>query len=739
MRQIKLKALFCPPNIYEQLLQEPDGLELAKNLDFAMYAGGPLTTATGSALSKIIDVCGFYGSTETTPLQMLVPAREDWDTIEFHPLCGADMQPSVDEAYELVLHRDSKFEGIRGLDNNFPDIDIWRTKDLFRPHASNPNLWRFHRRTDDIIVLSNGEKFNPVPSEAIINSHPLVSAALVVGQGRFQAALLVEPVNTDKSESSLIDEIWPTIENANAQAQGHGRIIRTMIVLAEPSKPFERAGKGTVVRKLTVAKYEAEIEALYSDDRVHKIKGAPTLSKSDDINAVKDFLCQTIDLSFPIKGIEGTDDLYVRGLDSLKTLEIISLLKTGLGNMETGWLSSQLLYTNPTIDTLTNRLYECLNPNDEGQSDPIQDVRIEEMQSLVEKYTRDLKAPTHSEQPLATSKCFALTGSTGSLGKRLLLDLLKSPQVSKVYCLDRRADAASQHPELKQQPLPVEFLVIDYSRSDLGLSTSKYAELAGSIDTLIYAAWKVDFNHSLASFSPIHLTGLRNIIDLSLSSSRRPSIVFISSASSVSCYPHVHSDAAVVPEYHIPNHAAAQQMGYAESKNVAEHILYESARKVDLSSTILRVGQIAGTIAPTSTGMWNPNEWVPALIRSSKSMGYLPKTLPFVVDWIPVDTLSRIIVELALLSIPLSSTMTQPIYYNLVNPLPVSWSTLLPTIQACLGTSSNPSHSPIRTIELREWISRLQSLDAEDQGILERYPAIKILPFFVTLAENGGS
>jgi acyl-coenzyme A synthetase/AMP-(fatty) acid ligase len=182
-------------------------IEHAKTLEFVMYAGGPLTTATGSALSKVTDVYGCYGSTETSPVQALVPLREDWDTLEFHPLYGADFQPSDDEAYELVLHRDPKLEGVRGFDCNFRDIEEWCTKDLFRPHATKPNLWRFHGRTDDIIVLSNGEKLNPVPSEAIINSHPLVTAALIVGQGYFQAALLVESVKTTKSSSESF-EVW---------------------------------------------------------------------------------------------------------------------------------------------------------------------------------------------------------------------------------------------------------------------------------------------------------------------------------------------------------------------------------------------------------------------------------------------------------------------------------------------------------------------------------------------------
>ena len=74
MDHFKLKSIFCPPIIAEQLVQEPGGLEKCKNLKFLLYAGGPLSQAAGEALSKVTDVCQFYGQTETGPIQALVPS-----------------------------------------------------------------------------------------------------------------------------------------------------------------------------------------------------------------------------------------------------------------------------------------------------------------------------------------------------------------------------------------------------------------------------------------------------------------------------------------------------------------------------------------------------------------------------------------------------------------------------------------------------------------------------------------
>lgn len=55
-------------------------------------------------------VCQFYGSTEIATAQTLIPLREDWAYLEWHPSWGADMQPSEHETYEMVLHWDPSLE-----------------------------------------------------------------------------------------------------------------------------------------------------------------------------------------------------------------------------------------------------------------------------------------------------------------------------------------------------------------------------------------------------------------------------------------------------------------------------------------------------------------------------------------------------------------------------------------------------------------------------------------------------
>ena len=732
MRRYHLRALFCPPVIFEQLAQEPAALKHASGLDFILYAGGPLSAETGSIFAQLTNVCSLYGQTEIGVAQMLIPRREDWAFLEWHPSFGADMQPSEDEAYELVLHRDPSLEGVRSFSCNFPNVEEWHTKDLFRPHPNKPNLWKFHGRKDDIIVLSNGEKFNPVPSEAIISGHPLVSGAVIVGQGRFQPAMIVEPKEgSEIPKSSFVEAIWPTIEQANAQAPGHARVTRSMLTVTDTNKRFERAGKGTVMRKMTAEKFAAEVEALYSGVNLEAY--GPRLAATNDMAAIRSYVRACVQFSFPIPSLEESEDLYVLGLDSLKSTEIATLLKSDLGTSYTLGLTAQTIYNNPTVHKLSNVIFHGLNFQSSvlGKSSDPKRSRMERMASLASKFTQDLPTALPGRNPLLDKSKLnvLLTGSTGSLGLHLLRVLLDDTRVSKIFCLNRSTNGK----EIQQGRFAslglnesintprVNFIQAKYGQSQLGLADAQYHALTSTVDIIIHNAWNVDFNQSLESYEPIHLQGVRNFIDWSLYSIRHPPIVFISSISSVGNWKTIHPDEAV-PERPIYDHQVAQTMGYGESKHVAECILGTASERSGVPVSILRIGQIAGPVA--TPGMWNRSEWVYSLLKTSESLGYLPRNNPDV-DWIPVDTLASIILDITHCTAGAAGIST----YNLVNPQRTPWTSLINPILQRLG-------SGIKIVELSEWIRMLEEIDQADTRQLTSKPAAKILGFFRDL-ENG--
>lgn len=743
MDHFELKSIFCPPIIAEQLVQEPSGVEKCKSLKFLLYAGGPLSQAAGEALSQVTDVCQFYGQTETGAIQALVPRREDWASLEWHPKQEAIMEPSIDGTYEMTMKRNPDLEGVRNVSCNFPDVEVWRTKDLFKPHPSKQGLWTFHGRSDDIIVLSNGEKFNPVPSETRIASHPLISGALVVGQGHPQASLVLEPKDYEKDAVEIIETVWPTVEKANTEAPGHARIVKDMILVGSKNRPFDRAAKGTVVRGSSGRKYEEDISKLYARD-VSKSLQRISLASTPDAATTTKFITEVIQAAFPGHTLSEDDDLFVLGLDSLQTTEIISLLKTGIrsnNDADVDWITAKFVYDHPTISSLSSAVFVKTNPMSPDNMTSATDQnssqsRLQKMEQLVETYTRNL--PEAQKKSTSSGFHVILTGTTGSLGTQILARLLNDPKVSRISCFDRSANAQervskslacwSSPPSLDAER--VSFYSVDYSKEDFGLGTHIYAQLKDSLDVIIHNAWKVDFNHSLSSFEAVHIRGVRNLIDLAASSALVPRIVFISSISSIGDWansstqsqdPTVNQGVTVIQEVIPSTPAVAQSIGYAESKAVSEQILAKAAAESGIAVSIVRVGQIAGPIEPKNGGSWNEHEWFPLLLKTSKALGRLPDGAAMDnIDWIPMDVLAEVVSEL---SSPCSSNSgTDLQVYHVINPSMTPWAELVPAVQERLRIEN--------TVSMEDWVRELEGLDLKDKKVVAKMPAVKILDFF---------
>ena len=735
MEKQRLKSLFIPPAVAEQILQEPAGLEFFRGLDFMYTAGGPLSQAAGDLISGATSVCQLYGSTETSQIPMLVPLPEDWAYMEFHPSLKLEMRPtgSEDGVCELVHHMDSTTEKVAALNHNFPGVAEYATRDLFMPHATKHGLWRFHGRIDDVIVLSNGEKFFPVPMETKLSGHPSLSGALVLGQGQFQAALLLEPKVAITDAASFADEIWPFVEEANSLVPGQGRITRSKILVASSDKPFQRAPKGTIVRSLTTKAYEQEINALYADKIPnYSPESVPKLKATFELSTIEHWVRSIVLQAFPIMAnASNTDDMFVLGLDSLRTFDILGMLKAALGShrdtSELHWLSSMIIYSNPTIRQLAAVIAGFLNsdtPSGKGLTNGTKEHRTVLIGSLVEKYTRGLMQRTpFVGQSSQTDYVVAVTGTTGSLGTRIVQQLSRNPRITKIICLDRGQDARQRHRQAKLQldESKLEYFSIKLGEVNLGLSEDTYARLSSEVDVIIHNAWKVDFSQILESYEADHIRGVRALIDWSLSSIKHPRILFISSISSVSNLT-THNPGVSVQEALINNNDAPAKMGYAESKFVAENMLGTAATEAKIPITILRVGQIAGSTS-LEDPPWPIQEWFPSLVKTSKALGLLPNELP-PVDWVPIDKLASTITELMLHDVETGETEI----YNLVNPHPVPWTSLMEAVQAYCGLDTKEA-------SLKDWIERLRALPENKDEVVSK-PALKMLNFFEQMAKE---
>lgn len=634
-------AALLPPSVLEEMSHSERALEALGSLRYVFFGGAPLAPEVGDRLCKLTDLRMVIGTSEVgIIINMPNLEREDWQYFEWNPYYGVDMQPVGEGMYELVIPRGESRE-FHGIFHTFPDIKEYRTKDVFLPHPTKPNLWKFQGRIDDVIVLSNGEKFNPVTMEKIIEGHPLVSRAVIVGERRFQAALLVEPNwhewSEEKPVSALIDEIWPTVQEANKNGPAHGRILKTKIGVASKDKPFKTTPKGSTQRRLVLKDYAEEINAIYEkDDEEHEEE----LPEVADLDGIKEYIRKAVSAKVAKPELSDKDDFFVAGLDSLQTIHLAKVLQAAVRSRypdkSYGAITSQRVYTNPTVEQLSRFVNGIITGDvEDGQS------RSEKIDSLVKKYTDDLPDQELDVRSVPDTHTVILTGSTGALGNYLLSSLLKDPKVVKVYCLNRSDAKFRQEKSFQEKGLSfgpdaqakVEFLTVSFGEEKFALDDSKYEEMAQSVDTIIHNAWKVDFNHSVDSFEEVHIRGVRRLVDFALKSKHHAHIHFVSSVSTIAAWQPHHGPA--VPEMPLENCDVVLQQGYGESKHIGERICLAAARRSGIPTTVLRVGQIAGPT--TEKGQWNRQEWLPTIIATSKAMGKIPSALgSWPVDWIPI-------------------------------------------------------------------------------------------------------
>ncbi|KAJ5309183.1 hypothetical protein N7508_004562 [Penicillium antarcticum] len=716
----------CPPSVLEDMSYSDEALSCVKNLKSVLFGGAPLAPDVGDRLRQHTTVVTVIGTSEIGWIASMVPEDPaNWGYFEWNDTYGVDMQDIGEGMFEMVIPRQPDARDFKGIFHTYPDISEYHTNDLYTRHPTHPRLWKFHGRKDDVIVLSNGEKFNPVGMETIIEGHPLVDSAVVVGQSRFQAGLLIE-LNHDVPDMDtklFIEQIWPTVQVANSTIAGHGRVMKNRIGIAPKTKAFKKTPKGTVQRRTVLREFEEEIDAIYAqgmDDEFDQ-----DLPESLDSESVTKFIRQTIARVLE-KEIFSTQDFFSAGLDSLLAIQVSRMMQKII-ELRPGVkaaITAQTIYANPTIEKLSTAVLAML----EGKSQA-EIPREKKLHYLVKKYTSDLPVRKVRHNELQAPTTVILTGSTGSLGNYLLHRLLSSESISKVYCLNRSDAVSRQQKGFEEKGLSLdnwnkaEFLQASFGAERFGLDGAKYQELVDSVDTIIHNAWKVDFNHTVDSFEDTHIQGVRRFVDFSLSSRNNAHIHFVSSVSTVGAWtPEMGSS---IPEEPMDSNVVLSQ-GYGESKHVAERICLEASRRSDVPTTVYRVGQIAG---PTSrSGQWNPHEWLPMIIATSKAMGKIPTRLGSMpVDWVPVDTLSAIMVEIV--NTRHRSSDLPWAVFHLTNPEAAPWSSLIPAVQ---------EQYPVEPVDFAAWVADLESISNPSSADLASKPALKLLSFYRGLLDEGG-
>ncbi|KAI4602821.1 putative NRPS-like protein biosynthetic cluster [Pestalotiopsis sp. 9143b] len=646
LNHIKPELLHSVPYVIKLLAESEEGVRALADVKMVLYAGSGCPDSLGDYLTeKGVYLVGNYGSTETGRLMTSARFSSDLDWSYLRMIKPSEPYVLMDEIspglYECVALDGLPSKSTINSDN---PPRSFRTRDLFTRHKTRPGLWKYASRLDDRFTLINGEKVLPLPIEGHVRQSRYVRDAIVFGEGKECPGILIIRAENAAglSDEDYFDKVWPVIQEANSRAETYSQISRELAVILPADTIFPQTDKATFIRMATYKKFANEIEQAYAN--LEPDQGGHLQVSGEEL---ENFLLLNLKVNLSTD-VSAEDDLFAAGVDSLMCIQLRNIIRTqlDLGGRHSD-LGHNVIYETGNIRGLARHL-EALRDGTSVQSND--DLQV--MQNLIDKYS-SFTPHSSGGKPLPSQEVVLLTGATGGLGAHMLAQLVSRPHVSTVWAVVRaKSDAAGLErilqslstrgidlsDEQKHKIIP---FAGDLSQPDLGLGSTRVAELKSSLTLVIHSAWAVNFNIPVQSFEAQHIRGVHNLIQLCLSvdTTSPARFFFCSSVSSAAGSPrpgNVTETPVALPEY-------AQKFGYGRSKYVSEHITINSARKYGAPSRVLRIGQL---VADTRVGEWNATEGMALMIQTAKTIGALPQ-LDEEISWLPVDLAATTILELA--------------------------------------------------------------------------------------------
>ncbi|KAJ3538484.1 hypothetical protein NM208_g5889 [Fusarium decemcellulare] len=716
---VPVKYFSSVPYILQMLAEENGGMQVLESMDLVGVGGAALPPAIGDKLvNSGINLVSRMGSAECG---FLMSSHRDYEKDkEWQYLRALDnpkllsFEPQENGLSELVVRPGWPFKVKTNRDDG-----SYATSDLFEPHPSKPNTWRYHSRADAQITLANGKKFDPSPIEgSILASTTLLQDVLIFGSGKDYAGALLFPSSSEISEAELIDVVWSHIQHMNSESQGHARITKTMLVVIpkQGEKPLEKSSKGTILRRQAEKRYAHEIESAYQG------RGSSGLTfkripEEELLTAVLGCFSQVLG-----GAVEPDQDLYRQGVDSIACIQIRKLIETSFLPQSTVRLPMNIIYDQGTVTALVEylrRIRKGETPRDKYEGDD----QLTSMRQLAEKYSNfgGMKSVSQVKQ----GDIVVLTGATGFLGSHILYLLQNDPRIRRVICLLRaenpRAAYGRVSKALIQRNMPgleqfndtewdqgkVICLPCDLSSDGLGLTEEHRPYILNEGSIIIHSAWAVNFSLRLNSFED-QIAGTRNLINLAAETYSR--FIFASSTAAVIDSPGTPIPAKISED---PTHASP--MGYSQSKWVAEQVCdaansqLTDTNTTDCLATIIRIGQLCSNDA----GVWNASEAYPLMLSTARVGGCLPDIAEEVLNWLPVETAAQSVLDIAF---PNGAKAPEPTndkemlegrtrtsVYHVLNPyVTPTWSQMLRWI------SENNEERPFEIVSARDWVGRLE-------------------------------
>ncbi|KAJ8690362.1 hypothetical protein PTI98_011791 [Pleurotus ostreatus] len=748
--------IFCVPSFIEAWSRNRATIEYLKSIDGVFFGGGPLNKKAGDLVARNgVSIYILYGSSEIGIPAPILPHNPglDWEYFTLTKQYTGSYVPNGFGQYELVI-LPNPYQIPSVINGQLGGQDAYYTSDLFVAHPIKPGYYKVFGRADDQLMHSTGEKTNPGPLENILNQDPRVQTTVMFGRGRFNVGVIVDPrpeYRFDPSDAAKLAEfrnaIWPTVERMNDYAPQHSRLFKEMILVVSPSKPFDYTSKSTARRQTIINNYEPEIEALYqsvAETSQVDVELPAAWNMEQTLPFVRKLVHQVLGSASSSLGDD--DDVFQHGSDSLQATWIRNTLLRAIRDsttLSTNGVAENIVYQHPTVNKLSSfavrlasRGIVVASTSEDGK------LAAENMQEMVDRFSRNFSRgiPNGNCQVSdGDGDVYLITGTTGTLGTALLADLLRNPKIRRIYALNRYSRTTSlqarQEEAFKNLGLPLHLLdqshrltlvETDLADDNSGLTSTLVEQFRVSVTHIIINAWPVDFNLSLPSFEP-SVKAVRNLIDLALSSYRThpPAVTFVSSIGVLSR----RKEKTIASE--VPATAdEAAGTGYSQSKWVAESILQNVASSTPLKVSIVRVGQLSGA----RNGHWKASDWLPTIVKSSRSLGLFPDFDDSkVVSWIPLEAASQVLLELA------SKPSEGSNIFHLVHPKPVRANLVSRAFSSTLRIPLIPYIEWLDLLETRAQVASTIGTDSDD---LREIPALKMPHFFRTMKagwEQNGS
>lgn len=367
-----------------------------------------------------------------------------------------------------------------------------------------------------------------------------------------------------------------------------------------------------------------------------------------------------------LRGVGPEDDLFGLGGDSFSIIEAVMLAEScGLT------ISPHLMMSKPSVIGLANALDAIQYDNHDiavqaAGGKPASELRVDvalsaEWQQLLRALPRDRTAP--ATKPGAV----LVTGATGFLGSRLLLELLQGTD-SQLYCLIRCTSpddglirlnqAISVHgTTLKEEELArIHVLSGDLSEKLLGLPAELWNRLSQEIDTIYHCAAHVNM---LLSYEQLRKTNVGGTFEIArfFCAGRQK---FLHYASTLSVFVASDLDTGSALEADVLDRTNVVYGGYAQTKWSSEVFLRSLAGSGPICH--YRFGLIVGD---SESGRTSSTDFLALFSRGIASLGCVPHTDTEVsVDITPIDFAARAMFHLSLKSM----TDSQPRTYHIANP-----------------------------------------------------------------------